>query len=205
MPGEEAAEQTKMEERRREIWTLPNLLTLLRVLLIPVFLWLMILGQTRGAFAVFLLAGMTDFLDGMAARLWRQSSKIGLWLDPAADKLLLTAAYVILGMPGIAQPNVIPFWVLFIVIGRDVLIVLSALVLIKWTGQREFYPTLIGKTTTVCQVLTVLAVLLFNAIPLKTEVLSWFYLLTSSATVLSGIDYAIKGCQMISRKNKREA
>lgn len=129
----------------RELRTLPNLLTLSRILLVPVFLWMMLKQKPVEAFMVFLLAGLTDVLDGLAARLWHQKSRLGLWLDPAADKILLTTAFVLLGLPAVSKPNAIPFRVVFIVIGRDVLIAVAALLLMRLKGQKVFYPTLLGK------------------------------------------------------------
>ena len=82
----------------KELCLPPNLLTLSRILLVPVFVRMMLAGRARDAFLVFLLAGLTDVLDGLAARIWHQKSRLGLWLDPVADKLLLTSAFVLLGL-----------------------------------------------------------------------------------------------------------
>ena len=176
----------------KEFRTLPNLLTLSRILLVPIFLWMMLEEKPVEAFLVFLLAGLTDVLDGLAARLRHQKSKLGLWLDPAADKVLMTAAFVLLGLPGLSKPNAIPFRVVFIVIGRDVLIAIAALLLMCLKGQKAFYPTLLGKVSMVSQVLTVLVVLIFNTLGRTSSILSWFYDATLAATVLSGVQYAYK-------------
>jgi len=176
----------------RELRTLPNLLTLSRILLVPVFLWMMLEEKPVEAFLVFLLAGLTDVLDGLAARLWHQKSRLGLWLDPAADKVLMTAAFVLLGLPGLSKPNAIPFQVVFIVIGRDVLIAIAALLLMCLKGQKAFYPTLLGKVSMVSQVLTVLVVLILNSLGRTSFILSWLYDTTMAATVLSGVQYAAK-------------
>jgi cardiolipin synthase len=181
----------------RELRTLPNLLTLSRILLVPVFLWMMLENKAIGAFLVFLLAGLTDVLDGLAARLWHQKTRLGLWLDPAADKILLTAAFVLLGLPGLSRPNAIPFWVVFIVIGRDVLIAIAALLLMRLKGQRAFFPTLMGKVSTVSQVLTILVVLIFNALGRTSFILSWLYDVTLAATILSGVQYAYMAFRIV--------
>ncbi len=175
----------------KEFLMLPNILTLSRILLIPFFLAMFLEKKPTEAFFVFLLAGLTDVLDGLAARLWHQKSKVGLWLDPAADKLLLTAAFVLLSLPEISRPNVIPFLVVSIVIGRDVLIAIAVLILYRLKRQTSFPPSILGKASTVCQVLTVLLVLLFNALGTTPFILSWMYDTTLVATILSGVHYTL--------------
>jgi cardiolipin synthase len=188
----------------RELRTLPNLLTLSRILLVPVFLWMMLEEKPVEAFLVFLLAGLTDVLDGLAARLWHQKSRLGLWLDPVADKVLMTAAFVLLGLPGLSKPNAIPFRVVFIVIGRDVLIAIAALLLMCLKGQKAFYPTLLGKVSMVSQVLTVLIVLILNSLGRTSFILSWLYDTTMAATVLSGVQYAAKAFHIVVPPEKTE-
>jgi len=174
----------------KECRKLANILTLSRILLIPVFLWMMLRGKPVEAFLVFLFAGLTDVLDGLAARLWQQRSRLGLWLDPVADKLLMTSAFVLLGLPAVSRPNAIPVWVVGIVIGRDVLIALATVLLMRWKGRNTFYPSLMGKVSTVAQVLTVLLVLLFNCVGTSPFILSWMYQTVVVAAVLSGGHYA---------------
>lgn len=184
----------------KELCLPPNLLTLSRVLLVPVFVGLMLAGRARDAFLVFLLAGLTDVLDGLAARLWHQKSRLGLWLDPLADKLLLTSAFVCLGLVRVGRPNVIPFTVVAIVIGRDVLIAIGAFVLLKLRGQKAFYPTILGKVSTVAQVLTVLAVLVLNARGTAAPLLRWAYDTTVVATVASGVQYFILSLPLLTKR-----
>ena len=188
----------------KECRTLPNLLTLSRILLVPVFLWMMLEEKPVGAFLVFFLAGLTDFLDGLAARLRHQRSTLGIWLDPAADKILLTAAFVLLGLPGLSKPNVIPLRIVLVVIGRDVLIAIAALLLMRLKGQKAFYPTLMGKVSTVSQVGTVLVVLILNCLGKTSSILSWFYDVTMAATILSGVQYACIAFRIVSPRKKAE-
>jgi cardiolipin synthase (CMP-forming) len=187
-----------------EFRTLPNLLTLSRVLLIPVFSKLLIDGKPRAAFLVFLVAGITDVLDGLAARLTSQKTKLGLWMDPAADKLLLTAAYILLSFPRIGVPNVLPIHVTALVIGRDVLIALTALFLYKTRGQKAFYPTLLGKASTVIQVLAICSVIVCNAFGEKFAFLPWIYDATIVATLASGIQYAWLSRPMFRVRRKQD-
>jgi len=178
----------------------PNLLTLSRVLLVPVFVRMMLAGWARDAFLVFLLAGLTDVLDGLAARLWHQKSRLGLWLDPVADKLLLTSAFILLGLAQVSRPNAIPLKLVLIVIGRDVLIATGALTLLWWKRQKAFFPTLLGKVSTVTQVLTILSVLILNARGTAFPHLSWAYDATLIATVASGVQYFILSLPLLAKR-----
>ncbi len=89
------------KERRSEVFTLPNLLSLSRILLTPVFVWMMVQKRPWAAFIVFLAAGATDALDGFTARMLHLKSTLGLWLDPVGDKVLLTSAFVVLTLPAL--------------------------------------------------------------------------------------------------------
>jgi cardiolipin synthase len=186
----------------KELCLLPNLLTLSRVLLVPVFVWTMLAGRPREAFLVFLVAGLTDGLDGLAARLRHQKSRLGLWLDPVADKLLLTSAFVLLGLHGVSRPNAIPFTVVAIVIGRDIMIAIGALTLFLLRGQKAFFPTLLGKVSTVAQLLTVLAVLVLNARGTASPLLSRAYDVTVIATVASGVQYFILSLPLLAKRKR---
>ena len=189
----------------KECCLVPNLITLSRILLVPVFAGLLVAGRPRGAFLVFLLAGVTDVADGLAARITKQKSRLGLWLDPVADKLLLTAAFILLGLTGISRPNAIPLHVVGIVVGRDVLIALGAVILLLWKGQKVFFPTLLGKVSTVAQVLTVLGVLALNAFGTASPHLRWAYETTLVATLASGIQYFILTLPLLSDRNKEKS
>src|SRR5687768_437682 len=106
------------------ILTIPNLISFLRLALIPVFASLLFYGYGATALVVFLIAGISDGLDGFIARRFKQESELGTIIDPIADKLLMTTAFIILTMPNVL-PAVrhlpVPFWVTAAVIGRDVL------------------------------------------------------------------------------------
>jgi len=176
-------------ELKSTFGTLPNYLTLLRIILVPIFVFLLLKNKQAEAFFVFLLAGLTDVLDGLIARVWHQRSVAGLWLDPLADKLLIFSSFFLLSFSEFAQPNVIPWRVFWVVLSRDLLIVIGALVLVIMKRKQHFPPTLMGKTSTVCQVLTVLAVLFLNFLGKEISLLGWLYDLTVLATVISGLQY----------------
>jgi len=180
------------------LFNLPNSITLLRIGLIPVFLLMVFKGKAFLALLIFLLAGVTDVLDGFFARLFKKKTKIGAFLDPAADKLLMTASYIVLSIPSLNSPNLIPLWLTATVIGRDLLIVFGALVINRVTGHTTFLPCLLGKISTVCQVSTLFLVLLYNYLQISPLYLNWFFYLTLIFTLLSAINYIIIGLSLIS-------
>ena len=198
-----AAGQAARTERRRGggILSLPNALSLSRVLLTPVFVVLMVQRKAWPAFVVFLIAGATDALDGFAARTLHQKSELGLWLDPIGDKVLLTAAFVVLTIPSLARPNALPLGLTALCIGRDVAIAGSALILVAWRAVRTFKPGLLGKASTICQVFLIYAVLLLNALGRTHDGLRWLYLLTAALAAASWAQYAVRGIAILRRKN----
>ena len=145
------------------ILTIPNLLTFMRMALIPVFASLLYYGYSTWALVVFVVAGVSDGIDGFLARRFNQESELGTIIDPIADKLLMTTAFVILTMPNVL-PAVrhlpVPFWVTAAVIGRDVLIITVAGAINVMTGFRGFKPSWLGKLSTLVQVIAVGMILL---------------------------------------------
>lgn len=145
------------------ILTIPNLLTFMRMALIPVFASLLYYGYSTWALVVFVIAGVSDGVDGFLARKFNQESELGTIIDPIADKLLMTTAFVILTMPNVLQPVrhlPVPFWVTAAVIGRDVLIITVAGAINVMTGFRGFKPSWLGKLSTLVQVIAVGMILL---------------------------------------------
>ena len=145
-----------------EILTVPNLLTFLRMALIPVFASLLFYGYAGWALFVFVVAGVSDGVDGFLARRLDQQSELGTIIDPIADKLLMTTAFIVLTMPNVLQPTrhlPVPFWVTAAVIGRDVLIVTVAGAINIMTGFRGFKPSWLGKASTFVQVVAVSLIL----------------------------------------------
>jgi len=189
--------------RRSELLTLPNLLSLSRILLTPVFVGMMVQKRPWAAFIVFLVAGATDALDGFTARLLHLRSTLGLWLDPVGDKVLLTSGFVVLSLPALSQPNTLPLWLTGICIGRDVVIALTALVLIALRGKRTFKPVLAGKASTICQVLVLYFVLYSNAVGRSPQALAWLYVLTALLTCVSWIQYGFRGIAIL--RGRRES
>ncbi len=179
-----------------QVWTLANLLTLVRLILIPIFAALVLYGDLSRALILFLLAGITDALDGFLARYLRQSTPLGTILDPMADKLLLVTAFVLLTLPDRAY-RPIPLWLTIAVISRDVFIVLGALTLFIVTGFRRFRPSLPGKVHTTVQILTVAAVLAANAWGRFTEYLPSLYAVSFAITLFSGVHYVYHAARLL--------
>src|SRR6202165_2086235 len=155
------------------IITLPNLLTIVRMALIPVFVSLLFYQKFVLALAVFLLAGITDGLDGLLARRFHQQSPLGRILDPIADKMMLVTSFVVLSMRGVYPIPVpkhlpIPFWVTITVISRDVFILVGAAAINMVTGFRSFQPSLPGKLSTVLQIVAIATVILAAQIKVGT-------------------------------------
>lgn len=186
--------------RRSELLTLPNLLSVSRILLTPVFVAMMVQKKPWAAFLVFLAAGATDALDGFLARHFRLKTELGIWLDPVGDKVLLTAAFVVLALPALSRPNTLPLWLPAICIGRDVAIAVTSLVLIALRGKQTFTPTLAGKASTVCQVFLIYAVLYANAAGRSPGALAWLYILTALLTSFSWVQYGLRGIALLRRK-----
>ena len=172
------------------IVTVPNLLTFLRMALIPVFASLLYYGYTGWGLLVFMVAGISDGIDGFVARRFNQESELGTILDPIADKLLMTTAFLILTMPNIfpAPGKSVPFWVTAAVIGRDVLIVTVAAAINIMTGFHGFKPSYLGKLSTLVQVIAV-GLILIAAVTGYSFYLPTTYFIVALLAFLSGVHY----------------
>jgi cardiolipin synthase len=170
---------------------LANWLTVLRILLIPVFVTLLVYRQRGPALAVFLAAALTDLLDGYVARQRGSQSRLGAFLDPMADKLLLVSSFVTL-----TWLKALPFWIAAVVISRDLILMVGALAIHMAGGRITPHPSRAGKLATFCQVLTVLAGLLAPFYPLGTltRVIVW---LAATFTIVSGLQYIVQGMRFL--------
>ncbi len=170
------------------ILTPANQITILRLAFIPFFAILVVAREYRGALAVLTAAALSDVVDGTVARLLKQETPLGVALDPIADKLLMTTAYLTL-----AFRDALPWWLTILVIGRDVGIIITALLISLVAGYRPFRPTILGKASTAAQVATVFAAVSFQAhVPFVPEgLVQIFIYLAAALTVVSGIHYGI--------------
>ena len=131
---------------------LANWLTIVRILLVPVLVICVVYNRALLAFGTFVVAGVTDMMDGYIARTRGTKTRLGAFLDPLADKLLLTASFVTLTYK---YPKVLPFWLTVIVLSRDLLLILVAVLIMLTGGQLNPTPTALGKASTMFQMLTV--------------------------------------------------
>lgn len=171
---------------------IPNTLTILRVLLIPVFVILLMDRHFGLSCVIFVVAGITDAVDGLIARITHQRTNLGAYLDPIADKLLLTCAFVTL-----AILKTIPSWLAVIVITRDVIISLGFIILFLMDRRPEIKPTTFSKVNTVTQVLTI-AFVLFSKIEVSFSILvPTMIWAAAGTTILTGLQYIYLGTRMI--------
>ncbi len=164
--------------------TVPNLITVFRILLVPLFLVLVANNRFMAALMVFVLAGLSDGADGLVARLFNQKSRLGSYLDPLADKFLLIAAFV-----SLAGMGIIPLWLTMLVIARDFLILLGALLLFLKNRDHVVKPSVWGKVTTFLQLATIFLVLVEKDFHLFSDYVFIVYGATGALTIISGALY----------------
>lgn len=169
------------------IWTVPNQITFLRLGFLPFFLILMSYQHYKWALLVLVIAGFSDGIDGMIARKFNQRSSLGAYLDPIADKLLLSSSFVVL-----AFEKQIAWWLTILVLSRDLLILIVAVVIILVSGYRPFPPTIYGKFTTFFQLILVFSVVLGAAYPgARLDLLNRALIyIVSALCVFSGLHYS---------------
>lgn len=187
------------------ILTVPNLLTFLRMALIPVFASLLFYGNSHWALLVFVIAGVSDGIDGFVARRFKQESELGTIIDPIADKLLMTVAFIVLSLPGVLEPVrflPVPFWVTAAVIGRDVLIITVAGAINIMTGFKGFRPSWLGKLSTFVQVVAVTLVLV-AAVTGYSFYLPTVYFFVVLLAVVSGIHYIFQVARLMNEESSR--
>ena len=187
--GVELRRQVRSSVRRKlRPLTVPNFITFIRLAVIPFF----VLAISQHSFAValtlFVTAGVSDAVDGFVARNLRMESLLGAYLDPLADKLLLTTAFIVLTVPQ-GQDVVIPLWLTIMALFRDGYILVVALVLYLAEGMRKFPPSRWGKATTVCHTTTVTVVLVANITPLPAWILHGLFVISFVLVVVSGFHY----------------
>jgi cardiolipin synthase len=188
------------------ILTVPNLLTVFRMVLIPVFVTMLFYQRFIVALAVFVCAGLTDGLDGLLARRFDQRSQLGTVLDPIADKLMMVTAFIVLSMRSIFPAPMpshlpVPFWVTVTVISRDVFIIVGAAAINIMTGFRGFRPSWLGKINTTVQIVAIAAIMFAASFPYYTG----YYLPTVYATVftfaiLSGLHYVFFASKLLNEE-----
>src|SRR4026209_1616151 len=193
------------------IVTVPNLLTVFRMVLIPVFVSLLFYQRFILALAIFVLAGVTDGLDGLLARRFNQKSQLGTILDPIADKLMLVTSFVVLSMRSVfPQPLPshlpAPLWVTVAVISRDVFILVGAAAINIVTGFRGFRPSMLGKINTVVQIFAIAIIIFAASVPYGTGCyLPTLYTTVFAFSVLSGAHYVFFVSKLVNQDRRSEA
>jgi cardiolipin synthase len=191
------------------ILTVPNLLTVFRMVLIPVFVTLLFYQRFLWALAVFVIAGLTDGLDGLLARRFAQQSQLGTVLDPIADKLMLVTAFIVLSMRSVfPQPLPshlpVPFWVTVAVISRDVFIIVGAAAINMTTGFRGFRPSWLGKLNTIVQISGIAAIMFAASVPHYTGYyLPTVYVTVFALAILSGLHYIFFASKLMNEDRRQ--
>lgn len=171
--------------------TFANQLTVLRMLLIPFFAILLVYGHVGWALVVFVVAAITDLLDGFIARRSGQPTTLGAWLDPAADKLLLLTMFVVLTLPLPHLTHRIPLWLTVIVFSRDLGIVLTVAIVNLALGRRTFYPSVWGKLATGTFAVTGVVTLVFNYLRTPSLIPPVFHMASLVITLVSALHYLL--------------
>jgi cardiolipin synthase len=172
--------------------TIPNFLTFLRIFLTPVLVWFLLDHKLNHALAVFFFAGVTDGLDGLIARLLNQKSRLGAYLDPLADKLLLVSSFILL-----AWLSKVPNWLVIITVSRDIMIVMGIMTLRFHEIPFEMKPFATSKATTLVQLLTVLSLLGSDLLLLPHWVYMVLFFSTAALSVASGAQYLMAGVTLL--------
>ena len=180
--------------------SIPNFLSLFRIILVPITVILLIDGSFFKAFAVFTMASVTDALDGFLARIWNQKTTLGAYLDPIADKALLNSCFITLSILGI-----IPGWITVIVVSRDFIILFGISIMFMASVPFQIKPVLVSKITTAIQLITILLALAFKSLggdgyPLFMQFSFW---LTAGFTTVSGFHYILRGIKAINQSYVR--
>ena len=172
---------------------LPNSLTILRILLIPVFIGFLLYERYEYSLDVLLLAGLTDGLDGTIARVANQRTRLGAYLDPVADKLLLTSGFVTLSVL-----HLVPSWIAIVVVSRDMMLMTGTLLARLTESQLDISPTLLGKGTTLVQLSYLILVVVLTSRQMDLSLIQPLLYLMVCVTVMSGFHYLYRGFTRLS-------
>jgi cardiolipin synthase (CMP-forming) len=174
-----------------KVFNVPNSLTMLRIVLIPILITTIIYGQYFYALLLFVIAALTDLLDGLFARLTDQKTVLGTFLDPLADKFLLVSSFILFSIYGW-----IPKWFAVVVISRDLIVVIGWFLLYMVTNTSKVEPVLLGKVAIAFQLLILAYVLLSINFAYLPSVHNTFFILSAFITGISGLQYIHKGFKL---------
>ena len=173
---------------------IPNALTIVRILLIPVFVGLLLYDRFGYGLAVLAVAGLTDLLDGIIARAANQRTRLGAFLDPLADKLLLSSGFVTL-----AILHLIPLWVAILIVSRDVILIVGTLLFQLTESAVDISPTVLGKGTTLVQLVYLILAVLLASQAMETKIIQPLFYLMVGLTLGSGLHYLYRGFSSLGR------
>jgi len=177
----------------RQFASIPNLLTFARLVLSPFVFAAIVAGQHDRALVLFGCAAVTDGLDGLLARSFAQVTPLGAYLDPMADKILLSGVYL-----SLAAVGSVPWWLVTVVFGRDIFLLLSSGIALLFTGFRQFRPSIWGKASTCVQIACVIAWMLQNVLdsPVFHALAQGLVWPTAAVTIWSGLHYGWRGLRL---------
>jgi cardiolipin synthase (CMP-forming) len=178
--------------------SIPNLITLARILLVPVVVWAITSGEMRIAFLLFLAAGVSDAVDGFLAKRFGMATALGAYLDPLADKAMIVSIYVALGIG-----EAIPRWLVILVVSRDIMIV--GAVMLSWLVDRPvtLKPLLVSKLNTVAQI--VLALVVLGALAFKLDAQLPIVMLTAAVAALTLLSIAFYVAEWVRHMNAADS
>jgi cardiolipin synthase len=178
---------------------LPNLLTIIRILLTPLFVIVLLKDLFGPALLIFTIAGISDGLDGLIARYFNQRTMLGAYLDPIADKLLLVSAFV-----SLAILKIVPGWVTVIVISRDVLIVMGIAIFTLTEKSYKIKPSIISKITTAAQITTIISALVNISQAGYSILMAILFWVTAGLTTISGLHYIYFGMNLLQNGSRKK-
>lgn len=178
--------------------SIPNLITLARILLVPVVIWAITSGATQVAFLLFLVAGVSDAVDGFLAKRFGMATELGAYLDPLADKAMIVSIYVALGVA-----EAIPRWLVILVVSRDVMIV--GAVILSWLVDKPIAlkPLMVSKANTVAQI--VLALVVLGSLGFKFDAEGLIVTLTGLVAALTLLSIAFYVAEWVRHMNAVES
>lgn len=176
--------------------TVPNLITLIRILLTPIFVIYVINDQLLNGLVVLVICGISDGVDGMVARLFNQKSRLGTFIDPLADKIILVSAFISLSIRGFLPP-----WLTVVAISRDLLIMTGVFIIYLTGIELKIKPVLSSKVTTCLQFITVIAVLSREYLTFLDDKYIYLYYITAFATIVSFLQYLYLWLRIMGEKH----
>jgi cardiolipin synthase len=171
---------------------IPNSITLLRIIITPIFVNLLIYDYIKFAILIFVIAVISDGLDGFVARVQKNKTLLGAYLDPLADKMLIITSYVTLSIL-----NIFPSWITVIVISRDVMILLGIAIIFLTSKDLNIKPSIISKLTTLSQFVTIFVFLSYNIFDISFNIKETLLFMTATFTIASGLHYLYKGMKIL--------